>query len=110
MRAERFGSYSIETTVAGIPDLSRLKSMARSLRLWPPPRHHEVMSPELRRPPVRILDLVSGLCGRSVVSSSLVSEVWNRSVGVVGLYVLIAIFSSQPSAISLQLVRPSSSD
>jgi hypothetical protein len=29
MRAERFGSYSIEATLAGIPSLVRLKSMAR---------------------------------------------------------------------------------
>jgi hypothetical protein len=37
MRAERLGSYSIDATVAGIPALSRLKSMMRSLRLCPPP-------------------------------------------------------------------------
>ena len=55
MRAERLGSYSIEATVAGMPDLSRLKSMMRSLRLCPPPRCQMVMSPELRRPPVRSL-------------------------------------------------------
>src|SRR5580765_89847 len=91
MRAERLGSYSIETTVAGTPFLSRLKSIARSLRLWPPPRCHMVMSPALRRPPVRSLMRVNGLCGLSVVSSSLVSVVLNRNDGVVGLYVLIAI-------------------
>jgi hypothetical protein len=33
----------------------------------------------------------SGLCGLSVVRSSLTSVVWKRSVGVIGLYVLIAI-------------------
>ena len=29
MRAERFGSYSIEATFAGTPSLTRLKSMRR---------------------------------------------------------------------------------
>ena len=29
MRAERFGSYSIAATLAGMPNLSRLKSMIR---------------------------------------------------------------------------------
>src|SRR2546421_10626109 len=91
MRAERFGSYSIELTVAGMPILSRLKSIARSRRLWPPPRCQMVMSPALRRPRVRSLIFVSGLCGRSAVSSSFTSVVLNRSDGVIGLYVLIAI-------------------
>jgi hypothetical protein len=53
---------------------------------------------------VRFLGSVSGLCGRSVVMSSFTIDVWNRRVGVYGLYVLIAIFSSQPSAVSHQLV------
>src|SRR5947209_5590056 len=91
MRAERFGSYSMEATVAGIPALSRLKSIARYLRLCPPPRHQLVKSPVLRRPPVFTLPRVSGLCGRSVVSSSLVSVVAKRCDGVIGLYVLIGI-------------------
>jgi len=85
MRAERLGSYSIDATVAGIPVLSRLKSMMRSLRLCPPPRCHMVVSPELRRPPVRCLGSSSGLCGRVLVMSSLTSVVRNRSVCVVGL-------------------------
>ena len=52
MRAERFGSYSIVATFAGMSRLSRLKSMMRYIRLWPPPRHHDVSSPRLLRPPV----------------------------------------------------------
>jgi hypothetical protein len=32
------------------------------------------------------------LCGRLVVMSSFTREVWKRSVGVIGLYVLIGIF------------------
>src|SRR5690242_13996364 len=92
MRAERFGSYSMEVTVAGIPTLSRLKSIARSLRLCPPPMCQIVWSPELRRPPVFFFVSVSGLCGRFVVRSSFTSVVLKRRLGVIGLYVLIAIF------------------
>jgi len=32
------------------------------------------------------------LCGRFVVMSSFTRVVWKRSVGVIGLYVLIGIF------------------
>src|SRR5919109_1583321 len=91
MRAERFGSYSMETTFAGMPALSRLKSIARSFFLCPPPRHQLVTSPALRRPPVLRLPTVSGLNGLSVVMSSFVSVVIARREGVIGLYVLIAI-------------------
>ena len=85
MRAERLGSYSIEATVAGIPVLSRLKSMMRSLRLCPPPRRQIVRSPALRRPLMRCFGSVNGLYGRLVVRSSLTVVVVNRRVGVVGL-------------------------
>ena len=33
MRAERFGSYSIAATLAGMPSFVRLKSMIRKRRL-----------------------------------------------------------------------------
>ena len=69
------GTYSIVVTVAGIPVLSRLKSMMRSLRLCPPPINRIVVSPELRRPPVRCLGSTNGLCGCLVVISSLTSVV-----------------------------------
>src|SRR5271163_1755918 len=91
MRAERLGSYSIVVTVAGIPAFSRLKSIMRSFCLCPPPRCQLVMSPELRRPPVRCFFSTSGLCGCCVVISSLTIVVRYRSVCVVGRYVLIAI-------------------
>src|SRR5215470_10322127 len=99
MREERFGSYSIVCTVAGIPVLSRLKSMMRSFRLWPPPMKRIVVSPEFRRPPVRCLGSTSGLCGFFVVMSSLTSVVRYRSVCVVGLYVLIGIFETLTSSL-----------
>ena len=62
MRADRFGSYSIVDTFAGMSRLSRLKSMMRYIRLWPPPRHQDVSSPLLLRPP----DLVQRLDQRLV--------------------------------------------
>src|SRR6478735_10427591 len=51
MREVRFGSYSISATRAGIPNLSRLKSMRRYCCLCPPPRRRSVMWPLLLRPP-----------------------------------------------------------
>src|SRR3954468_21943888 len=106
MRAERLGSYSMVATVAGTPALSRLKSMERILRLCPPPRCHMVMSPALRRPPVRCLILVSGLCGRVGGKAAFAAGEFKSRVRVIGLYVLIAInklsaFSSQHSATAL---------
>src|SRR4051794_33456798 len=107
MRAERLGSYSIETTVAGMPYLSRLKSMERNLRLCPPPWWRTVMSPALRRPPVFILARVSGLCGRFVVRSSFTTVEVNRCDGVNDLYVLIAIIVySLASLLSASRLHP----
>src|SRR5215470_11689301 len=91
MRAERFGSYSIVDTFAGMSHLSRLKSMTRYIRLWPPPRHHDVSWPTLLRPPVVCIGSTSGLCGRSVVMSSKVWTVWNRDPGDVGLNLRIGM-------------------
>src|SRR5690242_14810789 len=91
MRADRFGSYSIVVTFAGMSRLSRLKSMIRYIRLWPPPRHHEVSSPRLLRPPDRCSGSTSGLYGSSVVISSNVCTVWNRDPGGVGLNLRIGI-------------------
>src|SRR5215471_7210399 len=91
MRADRFGSYSIVVTFAGMSRLSRLKSMTRYIRLWPPPRHHDVSSPRLFRPPVRFSGSTSGLCGSCVVISSNTCTVWNRRPGDVGLYLRIGI-------------------
>ena len=45
----------------------------------------------LLRPPVRCLDSTSDFSGRSLVMSSRETTVWNRRVGVTGLYVLIGI-------------------
>src|SRR5579863_10719726 len=106
MRAERFGSYSIVATLPGTPNLSRLKSMRRIFCLCPPPWCRIVRSPELRRPPVRLRVVSSGLCGLSVVRSSFTCVVLKRRVGVIGLYVLIAIVFVLGSAPSFQLLAP----
>src|SRR6266851_6917969 len=78
-------------TVAGIPYLSRLKSTRRSFCLCPPPWWRIVIAPELLRPPVRCFTVRSGLCGLSVVRSSLTSFVAKRSDGVIGRNDLIGI-------------------
>ena len=96
MRALRLGSYSIVETFAGMSRLSRLKSMSRYIRLWPPPRHHTVSSPRLFRPPERCSGSTSGLCGSLVVISSKVWTVWNRWPGEVGLYLRIAMITRPP--------------
>src|SRR5262249_60725281 len=67
MRAVRFGSYSIVDTFAGMSRLSRLKSITRYIRLWPPPRHHDVSCPWLLRPPVARIGSTSGFYGPSGV-------------------------------------------
>src|SRR5215475_1533175 len=91
MRADRFGSYSIVATFAGMSRLSRLKSMMRYIRLWPPPRHHDVSWPRLLRPPDSFIGSISGLYGSWVVISSNVCTVWNLVPGDVGLYFLTGI-------------------
>src|SRR5260370_23458565 len=94
MRAERFGSYSMAATFAGIPVLSRRKSIDRYLRACPPPRCHEVTSPWSLRPPVRFFDSVSDFSGVSLVISLLSSMVRKRRDGVYGLNVFSAIGAS----------------
>src|SRR6476661_10203386 len=100
MRAERFGSYSIVDTFAGMSCLFRLKSMMRYIRLCPPPRHQEVSSPWLLRPPDLCSGSTSGLYGSCVVISSNTCTVWNRRPGDVGLYLRIGI-TSRPYSFQL---------
>src|SRR5918993_4294810 len=97
MRDERFGSYSIVATFAGMSFLSRLKSITRYRRRWPPPRHHDVSSPWLLRPPERCSFSVSGAYGSFVVISSKVSDVFWRTPGDVGLYLRIGMDDYAPS-------------
>src|SRR6266850_4072402 len=76
--------------------LSRLKSITRYSRRWPPPRHHDVTSPRLLRPPDRCRFSVSGRYGSLVVISSKVSDVLPRTPGEVGLYLRIGMMSYAP--------------
>ena len=63
MCAERFGSYSIAATFAGMPSFVRLKSIFRYLRLAPPPRWREVTRPWALRPPDFFSPSVSDFSG-----------------------------------------------
>src|SRR4051812_11017570 len=94
MCALRFGSYSMAATFAGIPRLSRLKSITRYFCLWPPPMKREVTRPLLLRPPVFGLPLVSAFSGVVFVMSLNEACVWKRMPGEVGLYLLVAIVGS----------------
>src|SRR5450759_5109034 len=98
MRADRFGSYSTDATLAGMPVLSRLKSMMRYDFLWPPPRKREEIRPPLLRPPVRFLPAVSDFSGFCFVISSRETTVWKRRVGVVGLSL---IHISEPTRLGM---------
>src|SRR4030095_14911673 len=91
MCAVRFGSYSIAATFAGIPRLSRLKSMSRYFCLCPPPMNRDVMRPLLLRPPVFGLPLVRAFSGVVLVMSWNDAWVENRTPGEVGLYRFVAI-------------------
>src|SRR5580704_14562076 len=94
MRDDRFGSYSIAATLAGIPVLSRRKSIDRYLFAWPPPRCHAVTSPCEFLPPVRFFDSVNDFSGVCFVMSLLSSMVRKRRDGVYGLNVFSGIFAS----------------
>src|SRR5690606_20367357 len=91
MRAVRFGSYSISATRAGIPNLSRLKSIRRYCCLWPPPRLRMVTWPLLLRPPLLFFGssrLFSGV--ERVISSKLDTDL-NRVAAVMGRNCRIAM-------------------
>ena len=67
MYADRFGSYSIAATRAGIPSLRRLKSILRYSRLAPPPRWRAVLRPLELRPPLFFRPSVSVFSGSVLV-------------------------------------------
>src|SRR5450755_4660282 len=93
MRAVRLGSYSMDATLAGIPILSRLKSIMRYACLAPPPRNRDEIRPSLLRPPVRFLPSTNDFSGRSLVISSRETTEVKRRDGVVGLYFFIGMVS-----------------
>src|SRR2546427_13174508 len=89
MRAERFGSYSIEAIFPGTPVLSRRKSTMRRRRLAPPPRWRTVIRPWLLRPAWRRRGATRDFCGCERVISSKLCPLAPRRPGEVGLYCLI---------------------
>src|ERR1035437_1700939 len=97
MWADRFGSYSIEATFAGISCLSRLKSIVRERFLCPPTRHPGVRWPRLPRPPVLSLPFVSDFSGPVFVISEKSDVVRWRRLGDVGLYDLTGMARYTPS-------------
>src|SRR6266540_2554150 len=84
MRDVRFGSYSTAATLAGMPNLSRRKSIRRYWRLCPPPCHRFVMWPLLLRPPVRLSGSSSDFSGSPLVTSAKSETERNRVAGVIG--------------------------
>src|SRR3954454_13964334 len=93
MNAERFGSYSMRSTVPGWSNLRRLKSMIRYRRLAPPPRKRTAMRPPPPRPPVLVRPSTSDFSGRHLCSSDLSTSTSWRRPGEVGLYCFKAIES-----------------
>src|SRR5713226_6773786 len=94
MLALRFGSYSMEATLAGTPSLSRRKSTVRYCFLWPPPRCQTTISPRLLRPPERFFGSSKFFSGVSLVMWLLSSTVMNRRDAVYGLKLLSPISAS----------------
>src|ERR1700755_3302230 len=94
MLALRLGSYSMASTFAGTPSLSRRKSTLRYCFLWPPPRCQTTTSPWLLRPPERFFGSRSRFSGVSLVISFLSSTVMNRRDAVYGLKLFSPIAAS----------------
>ncbi len=97
MRADRFGSYSIAATRAGMSFLVLRKSITRYFFLWPPPRCQEVILPWLFRPARFFFFSTRLRSGFFLVRSSLVRTVMVRTPGEVGLNFRIPmVFRSSP--------------
>src|SRR5215813_11531293 len=94
MLALRFGSYSMASTFAGTPFLSRRKSTLRYCFLWPPPRCQTATSPWLLRPPERFFGSSKDFSGVCLVISLLSSTVMNRRDAVYGLKLFSPIAAS----------------
>src|SRR5665213_455942 len=78
-------------TLAGIPSLTRLKSILRYRRLAPPPRWREVLRPAELRPPDFFSPSVSDFSGSERVISAKSGYVTKRIPGEVGLGLRIGI-------------------
>src|SRR4051812_32314465 len=85
MYGDRFGSYSIAATFAGMPSRRRLKSMRRYRRLAPPPRWRDVLRPWALRPPLLVRPSTSVFSGSVFVISAKSGYVMKRRPADVGL-------------------------
>src|ERR1035437_2434944 len=81
----------MEATLAGMPCLSRRKSIRRYCCLCPPPWWRTAICPTLFRPPFLRKGSSSDFSGFCLVTSSRMSMLAKRREGVVGLYVFTAI-------------------
>src|SRR5580765_3919423 len=97
MFALRLGSYSMASTLAGTPALSRRKSILRYCFLWPPPRCQTEISPWLLRPPERFFGSRRLFSGVSLVIWLLSRTVINRLEAVYGLKLFSPIAASCPA-------------
>ena len=91
MFALLFGSYSIPTTVAGIPSFFLLKSMILYFFFAPPPRCLTVILPWALRPAFLFLESRSDFSYTYIYFSEKSDPVICLLEGVYGLYVLIPI-------------------
>src|SRR4051812_11250532 len=91
MKADRLGSYSRRSTVAGMSHLRRLKSTRRYRRLAPPPRKRTATRPPPPRPPDLVRPSTRDLIGRPLWSSLRSTRTRPRRPGEVGLNCLSAI-------------------
>src|SRR5690606_16819440 len=93
MKADRFGSYSRRSTVAGTSHLRRLKSMMRYRRLAPPPRKRTATRPLPPRPPDLVRPWTSFFSGLPLCSSERSTSTRARRPGEVGLKCFRAMVS-----------------
>src|SRR5579862_2857796 len=91
MNADRLGSYSTDTTLAGIFFLPLLKSIKRYIFLCPPPMYLMERRPCTFLPPVDLIFSTKVFSGASEVSSANALPILHRVPAVTGLYFLSAI-------------------
>src|SRR2546423_7214389 len=104
MRAVRLGSYSMWATLAGIPSLSRRKSISRYCCLWPPPWWRVVIRPWTFRPAFLGLGTTRDRSGWSRVMSEKSANDIPRRPGVVGLALRMVMVGSLPCLEEFDLV------
>src|ERR1700681_2079248 len=105
MCAVRFGSYSMRSTTAATPSLSRRKSIMRYFWREPPPMWRVVMRPKWWRAPVWLRATVTGSCGPPLYRWLLLMRTWKRVPGEVGLSLIRAMIRFRAaSALALRFV------